>query len=315
MTSQSDTQAKIAYIFPGQGSQAVGMGYELYKTSPAARAIFDEADDALGVKLTRICFEGTEEELRQTVNAQPALLTASVATMASIAEARGSKPGSELRFVAGHSVGEYAALVAAEALPFREALRMVRERGQLMHKAGQVREGAMAAVLGLDMAAVEQLCQETGAEIANVNCDGQIVISGSKQALVRAIDLSRALGARKAIPLVVSGAFHSSLMKPAVAGMERVVKAAPFQDPAVPIISNLTARPIVRARDLPQELVQQICSCVRWSKSVEYMASNGVSTFVEVGPGKVLTALVKRIAPAARSFSVGDLASVRSFAG
>lgn len=306
-------KSQIAYIFPGQGSQTVGMGKELYQTSQAARAVFDEADDVLGVKLSQLCFEGPEEELRQTVNAQPALLTTSVAALKAIAEARGGNAPTP-RFVAGHSVGEYAALVAAEAIPFADAVRLVRERGRLMHVAGQVRPGAMAAILGLDMAVAEQLCQQTGAEIANINCDGQIVISGDKAALVRAIDLSRALGAKRAIPLVVSGAFHSSLMRPAVKGMTKALNTTVLSAPAVPIISNLTAEPIREPQALRQELVEQICSCVRWSESVEYMAAHGVNTFVEVGPGKILSGLVKRIAKDAQTVNVDDLASVQSFA-
>jgi [acyl-carrier-protein] S-malonyltransferase len=184
-----------------------------------------------------------------------------------------------------------------------------------MHDAGRVHEGAMAAILGLDMASVEQLCQQTGAEIANINCEGQIVISGGKQALVSALDLAKALGAKRAIPLVVSGAFHSSLMKPAVPGMTRALAGAHFTDPQTPIVSNVTGTTIDRASELPKELVAQICSCVQWSKSVEYMAANGVDTFIEVGAGKVLTGLVKRIAADAKTVNVSDPNSVRAFVG
>ena len=311
MSSQS---ADFAYIFPGQGSQTVGMGLELFNSSPAARSVFKEADEILEFGLSKLCFEGPEDVLRQTVNAQPALLVTSIALLASIAEACGEKTVPQAKYVAGHSVGEYAALVAAGALPFADALRLVRTRGILMQDAGQVHEGAMAAILGLDMAPVEQLCQQTGAEIANINCDGQIVISGPKQALVLAIDLARALGAKRAIPLVVSGAFHSSLMKPAVPGMTQALDRARFVDPQIPIISNVTGECLEEATELRQELVQQICSCVQWSKSVEYMALNGVHTFVEVGPGKVLTGLVKRIAADSETVNVGDLDSARTFA-
>ena len=305
----------FAYIFPGQGSQAVGMGRELYQASPAAKAVFDEADETLGFSLSRLCFEGPEEELRQTVNAQPALLTTSIATMRAITEATSSGLPPMPKFVAGHSVGEYAALVAAGALGFSNSLDLVRERGKLMYEAGQVRESGMAAILGVDLSTVEQVCQETGAEIANVNCDGQIVISGNKQALVRAIDLSEALGARKAVALIVSGAFHSSLMKPAVSGMVTALGNTSFQQPSIPIIANCTGEPLHEAEALRQELVEQICTCVRWSQSVEYMANNGVETFVEVGPGKVLTGLVKRIAKDAQTINVGDPESIRSFTG
>jgi [acyl-carrier-protein] S-malonyltransferase len=307
--------SRTAYIYPGQGSQAVGMGSDLYQTSPAAKAVFDEADEVMGRSLSRLCFEGPEEDLRQTVNAQPALLTSSVATMASIREAAGGGFAPHPRYVAGHSVGEYAALVTAGAIPFSDALGLVQQRGRLMHEAGQVREGSMAAILGLDMSAVEQLCRETGAEIANINCDGQIVISGGKQELVRAIDLSRALGAKKAVPLVVSAAFHSSLMQPAVAAMKEALGATAFRQPDMPIVSNCTAEPLSDAAALPQELANQICSCVKWSQSVEYMVGNGVDTFVEVGPGKVLSGLVRRIAKDANVVSVNDASSVKTFLG
>lgn len=308
-------RSTLAYIFPGQGSQSAGMGKDLWESSPAARSIFEEADEVLGYSLSGLCFEGPDERLRQTSHAQPALLTTSVATLAAMAEARGERSVPEPLFVAGHSVGEYAALVASGALPLGDALRLVQQRGRLMHEAGQVREGSMAAILGLDLALVEQLCQQTGAEIGNINCEGQIVISGSKQALVAAIDLARALGAKRAIPLVVSGAFHSSLMRPAVAGMAAALSGTAFMDPRVPIISNLTARPLYQAESFHHELLEQICSCVQWSGSVEYMTANGVDTFVEVGAGKVLTGLVKRIAKDVQAVSVGDVASVRNFAG
>lgn len=303
-----------AYIFPGQGSQFVGMGADLYKGSAAARAVFDEADDTLGVALSKLCFAGDEEELRQTHNAQPAILTTSVAAMRALAEATGDNEASAPQFVAGHSLGEYTALVAAHSLSFAAALRLVRERGRLMQEAGQVCEGGMAAILGLDDSMVELLCQQTGCEIANVNSDGQIVISGPKAAMVQALDLSRAMGARKAVPLVVSGAFHSSLMAPAVPGMKTALGQASFARPQVPVISNCTAEPLAHENDIPTELVDQMCRCVQWSRSVSYMARNGVKTFVEIGPGRVLTGLVKRIAKGAETITVGDMAAVRGLA-
>lgn len=309
-----NARSTLAYVFPGQGSQSPGMGQELFETSPAARAVFQEADDFLGYSLSKLCFEGPDDRLRQTVHAQPALLTTSVATLAALAEAHGERSLPQARFVAGHSVGEYAALVASGTVSFQDALRLVQERGRLMHHAGQVQEGSMAAVLGLDLTSIEQLCQQTGAEIANINCEGQVVISGSKQALVAAIDLARALGAKRAIPLVVSGAFHSSLMRPAVPGMAAALGNTSFADPRVPVISNLTAEPLYQAKAFHQELIDQICSCVHWSESVDYMAKNGVNTFVEIGPGKVLTGLIKRIAKDAQTISIADVASVRSFA-
>ena len=307
--------SSISYLFPGQGSQAVGMGREIYQEFPAARAVFDRADEVLGFPLSRLCFEGPEEELRQTVNAQPAILTASIATMQAIAEAGGEPSRLGPRFVAGHSLGEYTALVAAEALSFEDAVLLVRERGRLMWEAGQVREGGMAAIIGLDDSSVEQLCQQTGAEIANINCDGQIVISGEKEALVRAIDLARALGARRAVPLAVSGAFHSSLMRPALPGMVAALGRAVLKPPAVPVVANCTGEPLYEEAAIRQELAEQLYTCVRWSKSVKHMADHGVDTFLEIGPGNVLTSLVKRIAANAQAVSVESLESVRSLVG
>jgi [acyl-carrier-protein] S-malonyltransferase len=233
--------------------------------------------------------------------------------MAAIAEVQGLKTLPAPRFVAGHSLGEYTALVTAGSLSFPDAMKLVRERGRLMQEAGQVREGGMAAILGLDVSTVEQLCQQTGAEIANNNSDGQIVISGAREAVIRAIDLSRIMGARKAIPLVVSGAFHSSLMQPAVPGMREALDRTNFLDASVPVIGNCTAEPLSDTVAIHDELVQQICRCVQWARSVEFMANNGVENFVEIGPGKVLTGLVKRIARNADTFSVGTMNSIRTF--
>ena len=310
-SAATQESTKVAYIFPGQGSQTVGMGRDLYEESPTARQVFDQADEILGFPLSKLCFSGSEEELRETVNAQPAILTTSMAALAAMAEARGYESPETPRFVAGHSLGEYTALVAAGSLTFEDALRLVRERGRLMHEAGQVREGGMAAILGLDLALVEQLCQQTGAEIANINTDGQIVISGAKQALVEALDLSKAMGARRAVPLVVSGAFHSSLMAPAVPGLVRALGRAQFASPAIPVISNGTGEPLADQAAIHQELQAQICRCVQWSKSIQYMTDNGVQTFLEIGPGNVLTGLVKRIAKGAQTFNIGSMASVR----
>jgi len=302
-----------AYIVPGQGSQSVGMGLDLYNSSAAARATFEEADDILGFKLSRLCFEGPDEYLRQTINAQPGLFVVSVASMAAIAEASGKKPESELGFVAGHSVGEYAALFASGALSFSDALKLVRERGRLMHEACKEHDGSMAAILGLDLPSIEQLCQQTGVEIANINCDGQIVVSGERQALIKTIDLSRDQGAKKATLLEVSGAFHSRLMQPAVPGMIKAVENTTFRDSTVPVISNVTGEPLQERDSFKRELVSQIFSTVRWSQSVENMVRQGIDTFVDVGPGDVLTRLMKRIAKDAKTFSVGDIAGVQKF--
>lgn len=303
-----------AYIAPGQGSQSVGMGLDLYNSSAAARATFEEADNILGFKLSRLCFEGPDEDLRQTINAQSGLFVTSVATMAAIAEASGKKPESELGFVAGHSVGEYAALFASGALSFPDALRLVRERSRLMHEACKEHDGSMAAILGLDLPSIEQICQKTGVEIANINCDGQIVVSGERQALIKTIELSRALvGEKKVKELRVSGAFHSRLMKSAVPGMIKAVNNTTFKNSTVPVISNVTGEPLQEEESFKRELVSQIFSTVRWSQSVENMVRQGVDTFVEVGFGNVLTGLMKRIAKDAKTFSVGDIAGVQKF--
>ena len=290
------------------------MGADLYEESKAARAVFDRADQVLEFPLSKLCFGGNEDDLRQTHNAQPAILTTSIAAMEAVTEARGKKPSVEPRYVAGHSLGEYSALVAAGSLDFDDALRLVRERGRLMQEAGQVREGGMAAILGLDESLLEQLCQQTGAEIGNINSDGQIVVSGSKDSLVQAIDLARAMGAKKAMPLVVSAAFHSSLMRPAVPGMMNALNGAKIAGARVPVISNTTAEPIAEEAAIHGELVDQICRTVQWSRSVDYMATHGVRRFVEMGPGRVLTGLVKRIAREAEAISVSDMSAVRSYA-
>ncbi|MDP2953932.1 MAG: ACP S-malonyltransferase, partial [Chloroflexota bacterium] len=282
-----------AYVFPGQGTQKVGMGYELHRSSTVARAVFDEAEKALGFSLTRLCFEGPEHELRRTINAQPAILTVSVACLRAAAEEQ--RVEQHPSFVAGHSVGEYSALVAAGVLDLQDAVRLVRERGRLMEEAGEKRPGTMMAIMGLDEMSVSEICQQTGAEIANVNSAQQIVISGPRTALARAVDLAKAMGAKKAIPLDVSGAFHTSLMEPAVEGMAKAISGTPFSDAKVPVVVNSTALPVTTGEEIKAELLWQLCNCVRWHESVRYMIAAGVSTFVEIGPGQVLSGLIKRI--------------------
>jgi len=300
---------KIAYVFPGQGSQAIGMGFDLYQSSPQARQVFEEADQALQFPLSRLCFEGPEEELRETINAQPALLTVSIAYLKITSELNGTiKPA----FVAGHSVGEYTALVAANALAFADAVRLVRERGRLMQEAGTSKPGGMAAVIGLDEASVEEICLETGAQIANINCSGQIVVSGTREAIARSMDLAQARGAVGVVPLEVSGAFHSALMQPTVEGMAQAISQVNFRPPEVPIVANSTAKPVTTVDEVKEELLQQLCHCVQWQPSVEYMAGVGVSTFIEIGPGIVLSKLIKRIAKNAQVLNMNDLESIKS---
>ena len=296
----------IAYVFPGQGAQWVGMGRYLYDAFTSAREVFQEADDVLRSPLSCLCFEGPEEKLSETVNAQPAILTVSVACLRAASEASGGLVPPA--FMAGHSLGEYSALVAADVLDFATAILLTRERGRLMHEAGLRIPGGMAAIIGLDEISMEEICQETGVQVANINSPGQAVLSGSREALIRAVDLARAMGARHAIQLKVSGAFHSSLMEPAREAMAEIISRIEFRDPSVPIVVNCTAQSMTTADEIKYELIRQISSCVQWQKSVEYMMAAGVSTFVEVGPGKVLSGLIKRINKNAQILNVGDTA-------
>jgi len=298
----------IAFVFPGQGSQVVGMGLELYQSSPAARQVFEEADEALQFPLTRLCLEGPGDELRETVNAQPAVLTVSIACLRAAAEFNGPmKPA----LVAGHSLGEYTALVAANVLGFADAVRLVRERGRLMQEAGRIKPGGMAAVIGLDDVSVREICLESGAAIANINCPGQIVISGTKEVLARSRELAQARGAVGVVPLEVSSAFHSALMQPAVEGVVQAISRVNFRPAEVPIVANSTAMPVTTVEEVKEELIRQLCHCVLWQPSVEYMARAGVSTFIEVGPGVVLSKLIKRISNKVQVFNMGDPETIK----
>lgn len=298
--------AHIAFVFPGQGSQKVGMGLDLYQNSPAAREVFEECDRALDFPLSQLCFQGPEEELRQTIHAQPAIVATSIGCLRAAAELHS---GFQPSLLAGHSLGEYSALVAAGVLEIGDGIRLVRERGRLMHQAGARQPGGMAAVIGLDEPSLAQLCQEAGVEIANINSPNQIVISGAKEALNQAMELARSQGAR-VVPLEVSGAFHSQLMKSAADELARIISELPFRDPEVPIVVNTTAQPATTAQEIKEELAQQLLHCVRWRHSVQYMIDHGISTFIEIGPGSVLAGLIKRIDRGVQMLNISDMSSM-----
>jgi [acyl-carrier-protein] S-malonyltransferase len=295
-----------AFLFPGQGAQEVGMAADVVAASAAAKAVFDEADDVLGTSLSKIILEGPADELVRSHNAQPAILTASVALLRALEERMGDampKPS----FVAGHSLGEYTALVAVGSLDFAQALRLVRRRGELMQAAAEATPSGMAALIGLTLDAALAACEGTGAQVANANSEVQIVIAGPKAALDAAIERAKEAGARRALPLDVAGAFHTEVMRPAQDEMDRLFAKTAFAAPAVPVICNTTGTPLVNADDIRGELADQLCGCVYWQQTIEYMAANGVERYVEIGPGKVLTGLAKRIAPGAETVAIGDL--------
>jgi [acyl-carrier-protein] S-malonyltransferase len=294
--------SKIAYIFPGQGSQKVGMGQDLYHSYSRAREVFEEADDALGFPLSQLCFEGPDDALTRTDNVQPAILITSIACLKIARETANDHLPSPI-FVAGHSLGEYTALVAADVLSITDAVRLVRHRGRLMHQAGQKKPGGMIALLGASKEDVEDLCLLSGCTIANINCPGQIVISGGIENLDKANKLSRTKGARQT-PLRVSGAFHSSLMEPAVGEFSEIVSNTTFHPPTAPIIANVTAQPLDNVDAIKEELLNQLCHCIQWQRSVEYMAQEKVTTFYEIGPGKVLSGLIRRINPELRTRNI-----------
>ena len=302
---------KTAWVFPGQGSQSAGMCRDLYDSVKSARDVFEAVDKALGFPISRLCFEGPEEELRQTINAQPALVTAGYACLEAAREISGSKLAAPV-FLAGHSLGEYTALAVAGVFDFTTAVKLARERGRLMHEAGQKRKGAMSAIIGLDEAKLAEVCQKTDTIMANVNCPGQIVISGAAENITKANEMATAAGASRAIPLHVSGAFHSPLMEPAVEGMIKYLDATTFKVASIPVVGNVTALPLTRPEEVKDELRRQLLSPVQWQRSIEYMINQGVTTFIEIGPGKVLTGLIKRINKEVVTQNIGDLAAVKA---
>jgi [acyl-carrier-protein] S-malonyltransferase len=307
---------RLALIFPGQGSQYLGMGRDLYQRYPEAKALFDEADELLGFRLSRLCFEGPEEELHDTINTQPAILAMSLATLQAL---RAQHHLGDAAFAAGHSLGEYSALAASGHMSFADGVRLVRERGRLMKKAGEDRPGGMAAILGLEAEVVDEACQqaseETGSivQVANYNSPGQIVISGEQKGLEKALELARSKGARRVVSLAVSIAGHSPLMESAARDLRQAIESAVFQEAEVPVVANVTARPLRSTEEIQEELIKQLISPVQWVNSVRYMVNNGVKTFVEIGPKDVLSKLLKRIDPGAVGKSIGDLAGIEAW--
>lgn len=282
-----------AWLFPGQGAQQVGMGRDLYEAYPEAAAVFDEADAAIGRDLSRIIFDGPDDELRQTVNTQPAILVASLAAWRAATAAEHPALAEAPLCMAGHSLGEYSALVAAGSLTVSEAVRLVQRRGELMQAAGEQNPGTLAAVLGLDEDAVQTVCAETGAELCNLNATGQIVVGGTPEAVERAVAAAEAAGARRVVRLNVGGAFHTSLMQPAAEQMTPVLDAAAVANPRIPVIGNVDAAPLTSADQVRADLKAQIRRPVRWRDTVLAMREMGVDTYVEIGPGTVLTGLAR----------------------
>lgn len=303
--------AKTAFVFPGQGSQTVGMCKEFYDNYACAKKVFEEADEALGFSIAKMCFEGPEDQLRLTMNTQPAILTCSIAVLAVLRE-----NGLNCQIAGGHSLGEYSALVAAGSLSLADAVRSVRKRGQFMQEAVPVGEGAMAAVMGLEPETIDAICRKVEAECGeavqavNFNCPGQVVIAGAAGAVAKAIDALKEAGARRTVSLPVSAPFHSTLMRPAAARLKEVLDEVEFHDAKFPVVANVTAKPVTKAEEIRSLLVQQAASPVKWEMSMRYMLGEGFDTFVEVGPGKVLTGFTRKIDRTANALNVEDMDSL-----
>lgn len=305
--------SKTAFVFPGQGAQAVGMGKDVHDAFDRSRSIFEQADEALGFSLSSIIFEGPDDVLKQTANTQPALLTVSIALLEAL-EGRGLRPD----YVAGHSLGEYSALVAAGVLSFEDAVRTVRARGQFMEQAVPSGQGAMAAVLGAERETLAALCsaitaEGSAVELANVNCPGQIVVSGTAAGVQAVVERGKEeAGAKRVIPLEVSGPFHSSLMKPAAANLQATLAEIDMKDASVPVVANVTANAAAAALEIRDLLVEQVYSPVLWEDSVRYLILQGVDTFVEIGSGTVLAGLIKKIDKNVRVISVNSISALEA---
>ena len=299
---------RLAFVFPGQGAQTPGMGQDVFEEYDAAKAVFKAADERLGFAISELCFEGPEDKLKETAIAQPAIVAASLAYLAAI---RDMEILPQPEFVAGHSLGEYTALAAAGVLDVADAVQLAALRGRLMHLASVQAPGSMAAILSIDEATLKQVAADAGVYVANYNCPGQVVISGDRDKMNTASEALAAKGA-KVIPLAVSGAFHTPLMAPAADGLAKVVERLSFKDAAIPIIANTTGEPMTSAGDIKAELLKQLTSSVYWQKSVEYMIHAGVNTFIEIGPGKVLSGLIRRINRDVKTVNVSDTQAIKN---
>ncbi len=301
---------KIAFIFPGQASQYVGMGKDFFNSYKESRAIYEKADQTLGFPLSSLCFEGTDKEVQITTNTQPAILTTSIAAWTLLRDS-GVKPD----YVAGHSLGEYSALVAAESLSFEHAVSLVRKRGQYMQEAVPVGEGAMAAIIALERSKVEKICQQVGERVqpANYNSPIQIVISGTREGIDKAMELALQEGAKRATLLPVSAPFHSKLMLPAQERLQVDIDKTIFHPLLIPLVTNVDAKIIHTPQEAMDSLIRQVTSPVRWEDSMRHLITQGVSIFVEVGPGRVLSNLIKRIDKGIKTFNIEDKATLNSF--
>jgi len=299
----------VGYLFAGQGSQYVGMGKDLCEAFPAAKAVFEKADQVLGFSISDLCFNGPLEELTKTNNCQPAIVTMSIACWQAYLNKHPQVDG----YMAGLSLGEYSALVAAQAISFEDAVYLVRQRGKFMEEEAQAHPGKMLSVIGLDLAGVKEICAETGGEVANINCPGQIVVSGSAEAMVKAQVLAKEKGAKLAVMLEVSGAFHSSFMKGASEKLARELESINITLPKFPVISNVTGKPVLSGQEIKQNLIQQVAESVLWEDSMRLILAKGITSFIEFGPGKVLKGLMRRIDSSAQVVNIeksADLSNI-----
>ena len=303
--------SKTALLFAGQGAQAVGMGKDFAEQIPAARALFDRANAALGYDLAHVCFHGPEAQLTKTEHAQPGIFLVSWVAFQLLRE---RVPSLKFDATSGLSLGEFTALTAADVMSFEDGLTVVRQRGRFMQEACEVTQGGMAAIIGLDEAPTREVCAEAGVELANLNCPGQLVLSGAAEKIARACELAKAKGAKRALPLPVAGAYHSRLMASAQPKLQAALAGIPLHPPSVPVIANVTAQPHGGGADIRQRLVEQVTASVRWEASMRHLLAQGFTRFIELGPGTALSGFMKRIDKTAQTLNVADAASLEATA-